>query len=197
MQDDAVSFYYPENEGYAVKTLNDAEVAQAFNALLFPEDLSFLEKINSNHGVSHSLGGGVALEVNREIDMSVFYEPFRLIINDADIPTEFPIANLRILADEDDENITAFELNLMSITEYLDYAYIAVYNEAPKNPLGDFDFRICKIFISPFIPTNSMSKIRSAEYRVNRQTISEEDAKASSSFIKKPFKFKYVPVCMV
>ena len=152
LQDDAVSFYYPENEGYAVKTLNDAEVAQAFNALLFPEDLSFLEKINSNHGATVSMGGSVALEVNREIDMAVLYEPFRLMIDDKPIPAEFPIANFVILVDEDDENVIEFELNLMSITEYLDYAYIAVYNEAPKNPLGDFDFPYMQDLYLTFYP---------------------------------------------
>ena len=74
------------------------------------------------------------------------------MIDDKTIPAEFPIANFAILADEDDENIIEFRLNLMSITEYLDYAYIAVYNEAPKNPLGDFDFPYMQNLYLTFYP---------------------------------------------
>ncbi len=152
LKDDSIDFYYPENGSYALKTINDAEVAQAFSTLLFPEDLGFLEKINSNHGVTHSKGGGVAMEVNREIDMTVLYEPFRLMLHDKVIPAEFPIANFRILVDEDDENVIAFELNLMSITEYLDYAYIAVYSEKPDNPLGNVDFEYEQNLFLTFYP---------------------------------------------
>ena len=137
IKNDTVSYYYPENGTYAVKTVKDAEVAQAFDALLFPENLNFLEKINENQGVKRSLGGYTELEVTREIDMSVLYEPFRLIRGDDKIPSELPVVQFNVFTDKDPEMSGLFQINFIQADEYIDYVYFTIHNKMPENPLGD------------------------------------------------------------
>ena len=137
IEDDTVSYYYPENGTYEVRTVKDAEVAHAFDALLFPEDLSFLEKINENQGPSMPGGGYYDLCVTREIDMSVLYEPFRLIRGDDTIPSELPIVVSNVFSDKDPEKTGVFQINFMMADEYIDYVYYTIHVEMPENPLGD------------------------------------------------------------
>ena len=129
INNDAVSYYYPENGTYAVKTVKDAEVAQAFDVLLFPENLSLLEKINENGGPSMAGGGYTESEVSREIDMSVLYEPFRLIRGDDTIPSEFPIVFLTVFTDKDPEQTGVFQISFMWADEYIDYVYFTIHSQ--------------------------------------------------------------------
>ncbi len=127
---DSVDFYNVSNERIRFE---GSDVADAFSALLFPDDLSFLgEPQVRNEGFR--INDYFPIDVTRQISPEFLYEPFDTInASQAETDALFDI-NFK---DSRDADPYAFKVTLFDMADFLDYAYETINAEAPVNPLMD------------------------------------------------------------
>ena len=128
---DSVDFYNVSNERM---TFEGSDIANAFSALLFPDDLSFFgEPQVRDEGIQIN-DDYFPIDVTRQISPAFLYEPFDTInATQVDADALFDI-NFK---DSENADPYAFKITLFDMADFLDYAYDTINAEASVNPLMD------------------------------------------------------------
>ncbi len=128
--DSIVSYYYPEDAHYAVKTFEGTATADAFSALIFPSDLRFLGRSLHNTNDAFIQGRHMVFITSRQIDIAAFYAPFETITGEASGDTKDYFAEFNDHTNIDDSYDFAFKIAFTDdMSGFLTYAYEALNGE--------------------------------------------------------------------